>query len=99
VSTTFTAITLVAHLANDLDGVAGGLEPQPFALLDNFMKGHSGRARLPHGLFDDREQFATQRAVISMRSLSHEVDDIVGRILDRQIDWHVRIQYDAIIEP
>src|ERR1700736_3150223 len=92
-STTLTAITLVAHLTNNFNGVAGCLEPESSALFKHLVWRHLDESRSLYSIINDCEQLAAERAMISLRAFLDLSDEVVGRILDRQIDWHWSIRY------
>src|SRR5437899_9379397 len=88
-STTLTAIPIGA---DDRCGFGRGLKPK----LPDFRKDLLGRqpARPADCLFDDCQQLTLQRAMMLCRTLSQAFDDIVGGVLDREVDGHPnRLQF------
>ena len=82
-STTFPAISINPDQGS---GFAWGLQSKTTHFREDI--GWLDRMLFPHCGFDNGHQFALQRSVMAFGWLAQALNDLIGRILDREIDGH-----------
>src|SRR6266851_4133735 len=98
-STTATGGTTVAACADE-PGRTGRRRESGGAHVGQHVARRQGPRLSVGGGLEDRHQLALERAVVTGRSCLESLDDLVGSILDRQVDRHLKLlQSGGILAP
>ncbi len=74
--------------------------PDAFRKLSNLPHRHDANGQVcPCSLLQDRHELALKRTMVSHGPVTQYRDNVVGRILYRQGDWHRRLHIGSDLEP